>query len=264
MAVGRRGGTDRSSVGARPDRGACHRSGEAVRPGCRWPGPPPAIGPSDRMRWAVVMAGAADPLRADLRPEAVTRTARRVAASMVACWRSRPVPPAGTGTVTAGRPTAVTGHCRWCSTTAGSDRLDGRSPDWPGADPFAQRAGPGRQRRPGADGRPRAGHLHHGRADGRLDPGRRLRRPAGRTRAPSPDRCTGGPASWPTPCWPTPSATAPSGPSTTPCAGRACCPASVTRSTRTATPASRCSSTCSSMAAARARRTGPVADRPGR
>ncbi len=47
-------------------------------------GRPPDIGPSDRMRWAVVMAGARDPLRADLRPEAVTRTARRVAASMVA------------------------------------------------------------------------------------------------------------------------------------------------------------------------------------
>ena len=40
-------------------------------------------GPSDRIRWAVVMAGALDPLRADLRPEAVTRTARRLAASMV-------------------------------------------------------------------------------------------------------------------------------------------------------------------------------------
>jgi citrate synthase len=47
-------------------------------------GSPPGIRPSDRMRWAVVMAGALDPLRADLRPEAVMRTARRVAASMVA------------------------------------------------------------------------------------------------------------------------------------------------------------------------------------
>ncbi len=46
-------------------------------------GRPPDLGPSDRIRWAVVMAGALDPLRADLRPEAVTRTARRLTASMV-------------------------------------------------------------------------------------------------------------------------------------------------------------------------------------
>ena len=47
-------------------------------------GLPPDIGPAGRMRWATVMAGATDPLRADLRPEAVTRAARRLAASMVA------------------------------------------------------------------------------------------------------------------------------------------------------------------------------------
>jgi citrate synthase len=47
-------------------------------------GRPPEMGSSDRMRWAVVMAGAHNPLRADLRPESITRTARRVAASMVA------------------------------------------------------------------------------------------------------------------------------------------------------------------------------------
>jgi citrate synthase len=47
-------------------------------------GPVPQVGSSDRMRWAVVMAGAGDPLRADLRPEAIVRTARRVAATMVA------------------------------------------------------------------------------------------------------------------------------------------------------------------------------------
>jgi citrate synthase len=35
------------------------------------------------MRWTAVMAGALDPLRSDSRPEAVTRAARRVAASMV-------------------------------------------------------------------------------------------------------------------------------------------------------------------------------------
>ena len=47
-------------------------------------GPPPEIGRTGRIRWAVVMAGALDPLRADLRPEAVARTARGVVASMVA------------------------------------------------------------------------------------------------------------------------------------------------------------------------------------
>ncbi len=46
-------------------------------------GRPPDLGPSDRIRWAVVMAGARDPLRADLRPESVVRTARRLTASMV-------------------------------------------------------------------------------------------------------------------------------------------------------------------------------------
>ena len=46
-------------------------------------GPLPAMSPSDRMRWVVVMAGARDRLRSDLRPEAVAGTASRVAASMV-------------------------------------------------------------------------------------------------------------------------------------------------------------------------------------
>jgi citrate synthase len=41
------------------------------------------MGASDLMRWAVVMAGARNPLRADLRPTSVIRTARQVAASMV-------------------------------------------------------------------------------------------------------------------------------------------------------------------------------------
>ncbi len=66
---------------AQPDDGPQPRSGE-------WRpfelGPAPDIGPAGRMRWAAVMAGARDPLRADLRPEAVTRAARRLAASMVA------------------------------------------------------------------------------------------------------------------------------------------------------------------------------------
>jgi citrate synthase len=57
-------------------------------------GPAPQIGSADRMSWAVVMVGAHDPLRADLRPEAVVRTARRVAASMV-----NVLPPPDGGTV---------------------------------------------------------------------------------------------------------------------------------------------------------------------
>jgi citrate synthase len=47
-------------------------------------GRPPEVGSSDRIRWAVVMAGALDPLRADLRPETTVKTAQRMAASMVA------------------------------------------------------------------------------------------------------------------------------------------------------------------------------------
>jgi citrate synthase len=50
----------------------------------------PALGPSplahtfDRMRWALVVCGADDPLRSDLRPAAVARAARRSAAALVA------------------------------------------------------------------------------------------------------------------------------------------------------------------------------------
>jgi citrate synthase len=46
--------------------------------------PPPAMDAFDRLRWSVVMAGSANPLRADLRPESVTRSARRLMATMVA------------------------------------------------------------------------------------------------------------------------------------------------------------------------------------
>lgn len=65
-------------------------------------GSPPDLGSSDRIRWAVVMAAALDPLRADLRPEAVTRTARRLTASMVdvlavAAPGAAPAPPPDPG-----------------------------------------------------------------------------------------------------------------------------------------------------------------------
>jgi len=46
-------------------------------------GPPPELGTSELLRWAALMTGAGDPLRADLRPEAVTAAARRLVATMV-------------------------------------------------------------------------------------------------------------------------------------------------------------------------------------
>jgi len=45
-------------------------------------GPCPLTQTLDRMRWALVACGASDPLRSDLRPDAVTRAARRVAAAL--------------------------------------------------------------------------------------------------------------------------------------------------------------------------------------
>ncbi len=46
-------------------------------------GPAPMARAGDRLRWAVVMCGCADPLRADRRPVAVVRAARTVIATMV-------------------------------------------------------------------------------------------------------------------------------------------------------------------------------------
>ncbi|HEX3794814.1 MAG TPA: citrate/2-methylcitrate synthase [Acidimicrobiales bacterium] len=46
-------------------------------------GPCPLEQTSDRMRWALVQCGASDSLRSDLRPEAVTRAARRTVAALV-------------------------------------------------------------------------------------------------------------------------------------------------------------------------------------
>ena len=69
-------------------------SGPREGPGRRWESLPlgdrPDMGASDMMRWAVVMAGAHNPLRADLRPDTVTRTARGVVASMVDVLPSPP------------------------------------------------------------------------------------------------------------------------------------------------------------------------------
>lgn len=44
--------------------------------------PPPGLAPRDRMPWTVVMVGAADPLRSDLRPSAVVRAARRLISTL--------------------------------------------------------------------------------------------------------------------------------------------------------------------------------------
>ena len=114
------------------------------------------------------------------------------------------------------------------------------------ADPAARPgAGPSGQRRPGPVGRPRAGHLDDGRARGRLHPGRPLRRRAGRPGHPGrPPPRRGQPAGLLAP-GARPVVTASNGPSTTPCGGRACCPASGTRSTSTATPAAPCCWPCS-------------------
>lgn len=51
---------------------------------------PPAMAPADVLRWAVVLCGARDPLRADLRPQAVVRKARRLIASAVAALGGSP------------------------------------------------------------------------------------------------------------------------------------------------------------------------------
>ena len=67
---------------------------------------PPALGPCpltttfDRMRWALVMCGAGDPLRSDRRPEAVAAAARRATASLadvVGPSRVRAADPMDTG-----------------------------------------------------------------------------------------------------------------------------------------------------------------------
>lgn len=64
-----------------------------------WPAldlsPPPSLAAADRLPWAVLMAGAGDPLRGDLRPEAVRAVARGLVATLVAVLpvASRPVAP---------------------------------------------------------------------------------------------------------------------------------------------------------------------------
>lgn len=62
-------------------------------------GATPSLAPHDLMLWRVVMAGAADPLRSDLRPRSVVRAARRLISTLAAGTdspvgpRSAPPPP---------------------------------------------------------------------------------------------------------------------------------------------------------------------------
>jgi citrate synthase len=72
--------------------------------------PPESLGASDRLRWAVVMAGAGDPLRSDLRPASVIAVARRLVATMVDVL---PGPPRGA-------PPLELGTARWPDTVAGA------------------------------------------------------------------------------------------------------------------------------------------------
>jgi len=78
--------------------------------------PPAGLGASDRLRWAVVMAGAGDPLRSDLRPASVIAVARRLVATMVEVL---PGPGPGAGATPRPVPPLELGDARWEHTVAG-------------------------------------------------------------------------------------------------------------------------------------------------
>jgi citrate synthase len=63
----------------------------------------PLTGTLDRMRWALVVCGATDPLRSDLRPEAITRAARRCAAALTDVVGKAPAAGEGAGSSIATR-----------------------------------------------------------------------------------------------------------------------------------------------------------------
>ena len=71
-------------------------------------GPAPPVQAADRLCWATVMAGAADPLRADDRPEAVVRAARRVVATMLASLSGAPAVVTDPDRSAGGRPASRT------------------------------------------------------------------------------------------------------------------------------------------------------------
>jgi citrate synthase len=62
-------------------------------------GPCPLVHTFDRMRWALVVCGATDPLRSDLRTAAVARAARRSAAALVAAVGDGPDDPNGNDSI---------------------------------------------------------------------------------------------------------------------------------------------------------------------
>ena len=174
-------------------------------------GPSPFTETLDRMRWALVACGASDPLRADLRPVAVTRAAAAPPPRSPRWW----------------------GHPRPAKTPVVDRRPADRPPHHEGL------RGAGRpERRPRPPGGPRARRLHLGRARRSLRARRPLRRvgrrtgDAGRTvarrRQPACLRIArSGGARRRRPAR-----------STTCCASRAGCPVSGTPCTRRATPAS--------------------------
>ncbi len=92
--------------------------------------PPSTLGASDRLRWAVVMAGAGDPLRSDLRSASVVAVARRLIATMVEVLPgpglSVPAP------ASASVPALELGANRWEHTVAGA--LTARLSQEPDAD----------------------------------------------------------------------------------------------------------------------------------
>ena len=111
---------DPARPGARPPlpRPGRHRAGAALAASKRWPsssgsprnratGPRPTSAPArstptlDRMRWALVLCGATDPLRSDLRPAAVARAARRATAALTDVVGPRPAGEASDGSVAA-------------------------------------------------------------------------------------------------------------------------------------------------------------------
>ena len=64
-------------------------------------GPCPLTQTLDRMRWALVVCGATDPLRSDLRPVAIARAARRATAALAAAVGQAPVGDDADGSVAA-------------------------------------------------------------------------------------------------------------------------------------------------------------------
>ena len=176
----------------------------------------------DRMRWALVMCGADDPLRADLSPAAVTRAARRVIAALTDVVPSGPAgerrsarlsiavaPGAASGAALAvqavgSRPVAP---CEW--TAALDAALILMADHELATSTVAVRVAASHQ-------------------------GRSLRRARWPGWPRWPGRCTGRPARVPTSCWSPSSVTVPPGPSTTSCTGTTISPGSGTRSTRRA------------------------------